>query len=197
MNRKRRYSTASHARDFVVYIPQNINFHLLNPIIRSGASSGYISTVPRATLHDRNEKNKDSKQHFLFPNAFAMQNMCHVSLCFYPSVLSLDRELCVYPCARHKTVDHAPDTPRYLARLDYDLHPLHQRVDQHVNLLAASELICVQVQHLERDISSQTRDPVVGDVFDQPSQDGLQGHFVPVAEGSLEGTAVDEGGYQG
>jgi hypothetical protein len=65
INQSKKGGIVLHRRrgNFVVYIPQNINFH---PIIRSGASSGYISTTPRATLRDRNGKNEDSKQHLFF-----------------------------------------------------------------------------------------------------------------------------------
>lgn len=89
------------------------------------------------------------------------------------------------------------DAPSRLAGLHQVQNAFFQRDEQIVDLLAAAELISVQVQNDEGDVSGETRDAGVGDVLDEPAEDGLQGDFVAVGEGSVESAAVAQGGEDG
>lgn len=92
--------------------------------------------------------------------------------------------------SRNKHIAHPQHAPRNLTRLDRLLDTLHEILDQIVDHDAATQLLGVQVEHLQRDVGDEARDAVVGDVAAEPAQDGLQGDFVAVGERGAKGGAV-------
>ena len=110
-----------------------------------------------------------------------------------PPVSSLS--LCRFSGAHagNKHVNHSPAFPRILTRLHRNLHPLHKRHDQIVYLLTSPQLIGIQIQYLERNISGEACDAVVADVLYTPSENGLKCKGVAVAECSAKGRAVAQG----
>ena len=98
---------------------------------------------------------------------------------------------------RSQHIHHAFDTPSHLARLNHDLHPLHQRLYQLINLLASAQLIGIQIQHYKRNIRSQLCNTIVGDVLDEPAQDRLKSEFIAIHKGGAERGTVAESGQEG
>jgi hypothetical protein len=58
-------------------------------------------------------------------------------------------------------------------------------------------LVGVQVEDHESDIGGEAGDTVVGDILDEPAEDGLEGDGVTIAESSAESGAVAESGEEG
>lgn len=94
-------------------------------------------------------------------------------------------------------IDHALHAPRYLTRFDCNAHSAHQCIDQAVDFLTSPQLVGVQVEDDESDVSGQAGDAVIRDVFDEPAQDRLERDFIAVGERGAERGAVTKGGDEG